>query len=464
MKNRFFLILLLGLMLTTTSCFKDLDDNLRKPGKFENKSFVYNGLNIFYLYKSEIAELNDGYFPNTEERNTFIDSFYTPEELFDYLLSPQDRFSIIVPNFHILEEMLSGISMNNGMEFGLVRISSSGEVFGYVRYVLPGTSAEEAGVKRGMIFNRIDGLILNENNFRELLNPNVYTIGLAELSGSTLLPLNEEFLLTKIDYTENPVYLDKVVDTLGHKIGYLMYNAFTNTFDDQLNEVFGNFKAEGVTDLVLDLRYNGGGSIETSKDLSSMITGQFTGQLFATEEFNENFPDVELLFDTEVKSGASINSLNLDRVYVLTTQSTASASELLINGLNPYINVVQIGGTTTGKFQGSITVYDSPDFSRAAVQPGSTYAMQPLVLKTVNSAGFTGFVDGLEPDIELFEDYTDLGVLGHPSEPLFNAAISHILGVMALPAATGHSVEGSHIQVGESKMNLLNYQRMYLTE
>ncbi len=225
--------------------------------------------------------------------------------------------------------------------------------------------------------------------------------------------------------------------------------------------------ADGVTDLILDLRYNGGGSVRTATDLASMITGQFSGQLFMKEFWNaeyqayfESKEPARLLnnFNNSIKSGEAINSLKLDRVYVITTGRSASASELVINGLNPYINVVQVGETTTGKFQASVTLYDSSNFGRQNANPSHTYAIQPLVLKSVNSAGVSDYINGLVPDIEIFEDYRNLGTLGEVSDPLLNVAVNAVIGNRISINNDFQKYEF----VGESTMKDLNYQRMYI--
>lgn len=460
MKKFSLFLFVFSLSLVFSSCFEDQDDVLNPPSNLDVQNFVYRGMKQYYLYKSKDEVLDDNHFANSDKRNSYLSTFDTPEDLFQSLIyTDQDRFSVIVPDFHKLENQLNGITLNNGMEFGLVLISSTSKVFGYVRYVLPNTSAEDQGVERGMLFNRIDGSELNENNVFDLLKPDSYTIGLAELDDQNLTSLDQTITLTKTEYTEDPVYIHKTITQQNHKIGYLMYNGFTASFDDELNNTFGDFKAQGITDLVIDLRYNGGGSIETSSDLASMVTGQFNGQLFVTEVYNDNFEDQKRDFDNKVRSGATINSLNLNKVFIITTQSTASASELLISGLRPYINVVQVGETTIGKFQGSVTLYDSSDFSRSAVLPGHSYAMQPLVLKSVNADGFSDFINGLTPDIEQNEDFSNLGVLGNPDETLFHTAIQTIIsgGRPALGRPTNNFK-----QIGESGMHNLSFQRMYL--
>ncbi len=434
MKKKF-LLLLIAISTVFVSCFDDLDDNIQPASDLDIGNFIYRGLNYFYLYKADTPELADDYFANQDELNTFLGSFDTPEETFSFLKSPQDRFSLLVDDYNVLEDALNGVTLNNGMEFGLVYYpDGSSNVFGYVRYVLPGTDAESKNLERGMIFNSINGQQLNDSNFSELIGLNSYEIGLATFDGTTITPTGESIALVKQQYTENPIYLAETLTIQGQKIGYLMYNAFTRDFDSQLNAVFAQFKADGITDLVIDLRYNGGGSVETAIDLSSMVTGQFNNQIFVNEIWNADRQAEYAspkLFNNEILNGEAINSLNLTKAYVLTSRRSASASELVINGLNPYINMKQVGDTTTGKYQASFLLYDAPapNFSKSQANPGHTYAMLPLVFKTSNSVGFTDYADGLFPDIQLKEDYTNLGILGDVNEPLFAAALNDILSL-----------------------------------
>lgn len=429
------LLLLITIATLFVSCFEDLDDTIQPASDLDIENFIYRGLNYFYLYKADTPELANDNFANQGELNTFLNSFETPESLFSFLKSPQDRFSLLVANYNELEDALNGVSLNNGMEFGLVYYpNNSSNVFGYVRYVLPGTDAESKNLERGMIFNSIDGQQLTDTNFSELLSLNSYEIGLATFDGTAITPTGESITLVKQQYTENPILIAETLTVQGQKIGYLMYNAFTRDFDSQLNGVFAQFKADAITNLVIDLRYNGGGSVQTAIDLSSMITGQFYNQVFANEEWNTDRQAEYAspkLFDNQIFTGEAINSLNLTKAYVLTTKRSASASELVINGLNPYIDMTQVGDTTTGKYQASFLLYDAPapNFSKSQANPGHTYAMLPLVFKTSNAVGFTDYAEGLFPDIQLKEDYTNLGVLGDVNEPLLAAALNDILSI-----------------------------------
>lgn len=434
MKIRIYTLLLV-ISVSFTSCFEDNDDNIDPASTSQIQNFIYRGMNYYYLYKANKRQLADDMFETEKEKQNFLARYDSPEDLFDFLKVNQDRFSQLYSDYTVIENALSGVSMSNGMEFGLVLYpDNSRNVFGYVRYVLPNTDAALLGLKRGDIFTSVNGTQLNENNYNDLLSSESYSISLAQYDGSSFTTTGENIQLNKIQYDENPVYLTRTLNINGQKIGYLMYNSFTRRYDSQLNNAFAQFKAEGISNLVIDLRYNGGGAVETATDLASMITGQFNGEVFYREFWNDDRQADNArdgLFDNLISDGSQINSLNLNKVYILTTKRSASASELVINGLKPYINTVQVGDTTTGKFQASFLLYDgpAPQFSRSQAPLSHKYVMLPLVFKTANKAGHTDFVDGLFPTIDLKENYFNLGELGNPQEPLLAAALSDILAL-----------------------------------
>ena len=432
---------------------------------------MYNGLNEIYLYKSDIPELADDHFSSSNERNEFLAESTSPEALFEDLTATFDRFSFITDDYNSLEERFQGMSGATGIKFGVGQISGTGNVFGIIRYVLPNTSAAEAGLERGNIFTEIDGQKLTSSNFSRLIGKESFRINVGYVENNQIVITGEEVNLTDDSYTENPIYIAKTFNIAGKKIGYLMYNSFIANFDDELNAAFSEFKADGVTDLILDLRYNGGGSVESAKDLSSMITGQFNEKVFIKEQWNSSYQNFyenqnpEALinrFDTKLRTGEEINSLNLSEVYVLTSASSASASELIINGLDPYINVVQVGDKTVGKFQASVTLYDSDDFGKEGASTEHTYALQPLVFKSINAEGKSDYVNGLEPDIAYIENLNDFGALGEQDEPLLEKAINAILGRSQSNKSSVARLDFKPL--GESGMQHMEYQRMYIHE
>ncbi|QMU65410.1 MAG: peptidase S41 [Flavobacteriaceae bacterium] len=411
------------------------------PADLEVNDFVWKGLNTYYFWQDQIPDLSDIRFSSQSQLNNFLSTHDTPNSLFFSLLYNYptiDKYSWIVSDYVALENSFQGINQSNGMEFGLVRyMSTSSNLFGYVRYVLTGSDAAMDGITRGMLFNQVNGQQLTETNYRNLLfsNATSYTITLADYNSGNPTATSTTIMLTKSELQENPVNTVKTFTEGSNKIGYLMYNQFVTVFDGALNTAFATLKSEGVTDLIVDLRYNPGGSVRTATYLGQMITGQFSGQLFSREVWNSKVRanisagNFENNFTAQINNGIiteNINSLNLSRVYFIVTGSSASASELLINSLRSYIDVRLIGTATEGKNVGSITLYDSENYRRSGANPNHTWAMQPIVLEIQNRDGTTA-PGGFTPEIVLAEDYSNLGVLGERGEPLLDRAISYIL-------------------------------------
>ncbi len=469
--KRLVLTAITTLTLLFTSCTNN-DDGV--PQNLEINDFIWKGLNLYYFWQADVADLADDRFTTQSELNSFLNTYPNPENLFDNLLfdtQNTDTFSWIVDDYIALEQQFQGVSKNNGVEFGLVRLSGSDDVFGYVRYILPNSDASGKNIERGDLFLEVDGQQITLDNYRTLLfsSNDSYTLGLASISGGTISLTGETVALTKEVYTENPVFITKTFDISGRKIGYIMYNAFTSDFDGELNNTFGQLKAEEVTDLVLDLRYNGGGSVRSATQLASMITGQFNGQLFTREHWNakvqaaiENDNPARLInnFTNQLSSGAAINNLNLTKLYVLVTGSSASASELVINGLNPYIDVKLIGTKTVGKYVASVTLYDSENFTRSGANPDHTYAMQPIVLEEINNVGEND-KDGFDPDILLAEDFENLGTLGDEDEPLLEKALNDITGI-GTGTVRNKSSFSTLTEISNSKAFLPLHNEMYL--
>jgi C-terminal processing protease CtpA/Prc len=237
---------------------------------------------------------------------------------------------------------------------------------------------------------------------------------------------------------EDPILVAKTLDVNGTKVAYLMYNRFLSSFNEDLNDAFATFKAEGATELVLDVRYNPGGSVNTSRLLASMIYGTNTSDVYIKQRWNNKIQSQlsdDFLTDYFANSTGSspINTLNLSRVFVIATESSASASELVMNGLAPYIDVIHIGETTSGKNEFSITLVDDPGNSfvynsdrEGNINPQNSWGLQPLVGRNENADGFSDYTSGLVPDIAISEDLTNLGTLGEVSEPLLARALEEI--------------------------------------
>lgn len=442
---------LIGLVILTVliaGCGLITDSEPEVKEAPSQKKFVWEAMNFWYYWQGDVPQLGDNYFDSDADFNSYLNRYASSEEVFYSLLHNEDDFSFFIEDYEEFNQRQQGISESFGYEYGLVRIEEGQpEIFGYVQYVLNQSPAQQAGLVRGDIFTSVDGTQLTVNNYRDLLQGKTsYELTLAVIEDNTISETDETASLEAITLTEDPVYYTTVFDTNATKVGYLMYNAFQTNSHQDLNEVMSNFASENIDELVLDLRYNGGGSGATSQMLSSMITGLDSSNVFAqyaynskrAEQLNRSINFVEELGiyeDNERVGSEPLHTLSLDQVYVITGFGTASASEVLINGLDPYIEVVLIGRQTVGKDEGSYTLYDTPSppyWDEENANPEHKNAIQPIALKVVNKDG-REYPDGFTPaevnnvnEVDFLEG--GLPPIGDPDEPVLGRALELITG------------------------------------
>ncbi|HEY0432590.1 MAG TPA: S41 family peptidase [Chitinophagaceae bacterium] len=348
-------------------------------------------------------------------------------------LQPLDRFSFVTTL-----EQSNGIQTGQDKDYGfflkagsLDQVQPYDSVYWFVTYVYDQSTAGLAGVKRGWIINKINGTQLGYDQASvDILNNTFF---------GTTNSANFEFLkpdgttssasLSKSSFQANSVLYKNVITNGPNKIGYLVFNQFFDAPSRaELGTAFDYFTSQGITDLVVDLRYNPGGSTETQDTLADLIapaaannqkmyTYQFNTQLqqgnFPLLKTKPGFSNVSFAEDINSVNFAKAGSLNLSRVFFIVTNGTASASELLMNNLKPYMTVKLIGDTTYGKPVGFFPI-----------ELASKYAMYPISFRTINSAGnadyYTGFApDNLAPD-GVNKDWGDV------TEPSLASAIKFI--------------------------------------
>ena len=468
MKNKLVWSLLLTFALFSCSDDNAVDDGVDGDGisaglQNEVNEFVWRGLNLYYYWVDDVEDLSVDKYPFLSDLYGFLNQYDDPNDLFNDLLIDGDEFSFMVEDYLVLEQSFQGVSKSYGFNPGIVRVSQgSPELLAYVRYVTPDGPATAAGLKRGDIITEIDGQTLTESNFVDLLlTSESMTIGLSEVQNNTLVLTGQEISLTAVELVENPILLSDVLDAGGTKVGYLMYNQFVNNSAaiEELNDVFGTFKAEGINDLVLDLRYNPGGSVNTSVILGSLIYGGGNNNtVYGLSRYNEQVENALIdsgidlnRYFTDVILGTDVplNRLSVSRVFILTSSNTASASELVISGLDPYIDVTLIGTKTVGKNLGSATFYDSPNYEKTPANSTnnhtfSRYAIQPIISRWTN-VNDLDYGSGFTPDIQVNEvDFLgSLPPLGDTADPLLAEALAIISGGVArreLPSDNGMRV------------------------
>jgi carboxyl-terminal processing protease len=392
-------------------------------------NWIYDNMKYWYYWTDDITSKPD--------------STQDPEPFFKSLLSSEDRFSWIENNFTDLINELRGVTKEPGFEFTLYKESQTGNnVIAQVLYVKPNSPAEAAGLKRGDIINQINGTQITTDNYSSLLDK------LSDNHSLTFKPLNvdnkslgdsQTVNITPVEYAEDPNYLNKVLTYGDRKIGYYVYNLFSEGPDSssqiyrtEMDNVFASFQSQAITDLILDLRFNSGGAETAAQNLASLIAPNVnTTTTFVNHQYNENVT-ADIKSDPDLgdgylkvpflsKSQNVSSQLRDQRVYILTGSRTASASELIINGLKPFMDVFLVGDTTIGKNVGSVSLYNEND-------PNNKWGMQPIVTKLFNNQGQSDYSNGFAPQILDQDNSLYLYPLGDDRESLLSKAIAQITG------------------------------------
>jgi C-terminal processing protease CtpA/Prc len=248
--------------------------------------------------------------------------------------------------------------------------------------------------------------LTESNTWTQVLGPETVgievTIDVLDTDGTP-----RQVTLTKDWVTYQTVPVATALDSAQGKVGYLVVNRFLGTTEAELRNAFAILRAEAVSDLVLDLRYNPGGLNDTAALLGSLIAGEArAGQRFMLAEYNANYQ----IMNSEIQFTNEPGSLALDRIVVITSVATASASELVINGLLPFLEVGLVGERTGGKPVGSLT-WEFCD-----------QALTPVTFRMVNADGDGDYYEGFAPNCAAVDDL--LKPLGDPSEARLAAALS----------------------------------------
>ena len=451
--------------VSLTSCRHNDDATTESSSADPVNNFVWKAMNSWYYWQSDVPQLGDSYFKSTTDYANYING-KTPDKLFYSLLTSTDGFSWIENNNEIVRaSRVAEVEKKSGFDYGLYpKGGTSSYYVALVNYVVPGSPAESAGLKRGDVVTKVNGVYITSSNYAQL-DADQFTVTRAETVSAdvvnnyyvlTTTDKNENLTISKTNMDENPLAFYKNYDLAGKKIGYLVFNGFKIDYNDELNAQFAKMKADGITDLILDLRYNGGGSLYTALGLAQMINGNYAGQNYLYSDFNSKhnqydgydqlsatIPIYNVVNGHPEKTGEqAVNSLSLPKIYVLISFQTASASELTVYCLKKFIDVTTVGYYTVGKFVGSQTLYDSPNddyMSYANRSTAHNWQLQPITFAYYNrdkdahpTATFsTGTETTITPDYRIspYLAFNNVKEFGNTSDPELKKALQLITGL-----------------------------------
>jgi C-terminal processing protease CtpA/Prc len=418
----------------------------------DENNFLRSYSNDTYLWYDEIIDRDPALFADPVAY--FLDELITP-------VPDKDRFHFTIDSEEYFQLSQSGVSVGYGATWALVSDSPPREVVvAYTEANSPAANLPEP-LLRGARIVTVDGIDVENSVDRDALNAGLFPTEPDETHTFEILDPGAQatrtIQMTSTEVTSAPVQNVKVIPTATGPVGYLLFNDHILTAEDALVDAVNALNAaSGVTDLVLDIRYNGGGFLFIASQLAYMIAGdaQIAGRPFETLQFNDKHPVTnpvtgEPLFPTPFFNVTTdvppqfLPVLNLParRVFVLTGPGTCSASESIVNSLRGVdVEVIQIGSTTCGKPYG---FFETPNC-------GTSYFT--IQFRGINAKGFGDYTNGFSPantttgvvgttlpGCSVGDDFAN--ALGDPAEARLAAALTY-RETGTCPAPTGLAVEG----------------------
>jgi len=343
------------------------------------------------------------------------DSYSSPSALMQAVAAPQDRYSFVLTRQEYEDRFINATFFGYG--FSSVRVDNNTAL--QIAYVYDNGSAAQNGLRRGDKITAIEGIPMAE----WLSRLDAGTATSEDIYGPNQAGVMRQFVWRKpdnIERTANFIKSEVTTNTVLHRsvsvqgnkrIGYLVFNTFIELSETELEQAFAFFVTQGVNELILDVRYNGGGLIRVANQLSTQIAqNAVRNKAFVKYQYNDK--NTAKNTTTLFALGAGRSVLNLGRVFVLTSPGSCSSSELVINSLTPFVDVVQIGGATCGKPVGQ--------------QPAiiGNYVLFAINFQTVNALDQGSYFDGLQPNCPVAERIA--GDWGVATDPFYAEAINYI--------------------------------------
>lgn len=414
---KFHKVLLIFLILFVISCQKDEEVINYASGTNEYvNQWIYEQMKRYYYWNDAL--------PNN------VNLSLEPKEYFSRLVYENDPFSYI---FHPSYSETFPQSLRSSYGFDIGFREYQGSVYGVILYTLESSPAKTAGLTRGLFIKSINGTTINLSNYNNLydqliLSENAQLEVLSYTSAGGFYNLQQITINRTITLDQTISY--KIIEKNNKKIGYIYIPQFYTGMAQVFIEVFNTLKDEQITDLVLDLRYNGGGDVSSATALCiALLPSISEDDLFIKFNGNKNGGTIYQSFKESLSMNEShINFYDLQnvssaisKVYILCGTHTASASEIIINNLEPYIDVVTIGETTVGKDVAGFTIEDDRNLNEQG------WILYPCIYKLFNANDIGNYSNGIPPTY-MMDELQDLEVfpLGNQNETLLKKAINII--------------------------------------
>ncbi len=394
------------------------------------KAHIQWHMENLYLWFDQVPDVN-------------LADFDTGEALLDQLMYRElDRWSYLA-DITEFDAWVEGYFTGIGVQ------TMFNDVLGEIRltYIYPGSPAEAAGLLRGDYLLQVNGYGVNElltaDGWAQAWGDGAAGVP-AELQVQTPGAEPRMLTVTRAEFAVETTPYVEIIDRAAARIGYLMFTSFITPGQAALNEAFATLREAGVTELVLDLRYNGGGLVNIAAWLGSLVGGERTnGEIFSSLVYNANMTDL----NRDYRFSDPAEALDLSRVVVLTTDSTCSASEAVINGLSPFVEVITVGSTTCGKPVGML-----PDDDPALCGK----ILSAVNFQNLNASGEGDYFAGIAPTCPADDDLATQ--LSDPAEGMLAEAIHYLENqscsvVVSASAARSRGVwknryEGFHREAG----------------
>ena len=435
-------------LILLTSCGED------RTGEFyaliEDRMWIEEVMRENYLWAEDmpVIEKEDDYF---QEPATFFKKLLSKNAL----NGKGDKYSYMEETKESSRTLTLDRTSTYGMEFILTSdpTGTTAHTFARVLYVLPDSPAQKAGIERGDWISAINDERITTDNYEKLTqggNVSLTRTRITPLENGPGWQVSKDVLNVgaSVAMEINPFLVNKVLEADGQKIAYLVYNEFAtgpnnegteSAYNEQMKQIFAQFKAQSPDAFILDLRYNNGGFLQCAQALGSLLApATAMGQNFANLTFNAKADPqvIRYSFDTQYADA----NLNLNKIYILTGKYTASASEVIINGLIPYLgaeNVVLIGTKTEGK-NVAMTSFKNETHG---------LTLWPVIAYVSNANNEGDYSEGFQPTYQLDENNVIRWYpLGNPEEYLLKNTLSLITTGTLADESTSENSESKTIR------------------